>query len=239
MHPSKSSDYLDFPLHFGVRATFLGSKNDRQPSKWRAVMAIVELADVAERIFRSTTTNGTRLVAVDGCAGAGKSTLARRLAALLEAPIATTDDFLSWTDLDSWWSRFERELIEPLLDRREARYPVRDWQRDPEGESVTGTKTIPWAPVVIIEGVTASRRALTDRLAFRIWVDAPEDVRRERNFARAEYWHDHWEAWRDMEAAFFAADGTPGRADLLVDGDPAVTHDPDTQVVPLGGDPLR
>jgi predicted kinase len=194
-------------------------------------MCIVELADVAGRILRSTEANGTPLVAVDGCAGAGKTTLARRLAALLDAPIATTDDFLSWTDLDGWWSRFERDILEPLLARRDARYAVRDWQRDPEGYGVTGTKTTPCAPVVLIEGVTSSRRAVTDRLAFRVWVDAPEQVRRERNLSRADYWHDHWDAWLVRERAFFAADGTRDRADLLVDGASTIAHDPDTQVV--------
>ena len=45
----------------------------------------------------------TRIVAVDGPGGAGKSSLSEWLAGELDAPIVHTDDFASWDNPTSWW----------------------------------------------------------------------------------------------------------------------------------------
>lgn len=196
-----------------------------------AVVDLADLADVVAEIRARTPVGPTRLVGIDGPAGSGKSTLARRLAALLDAPIVTTDDFLSWTDLERWWPRLEADLLASLLAGRDARYRVRDWHGDPDGAGLGGWKTTPWSATVVFEGVTSTRRDVADRLSCRIWVEAPQQVRRERNLTRAEYWRDHWEAWVVQETAFFAADGARDRADLVVDGAPDVPHDPERQLV--------
>jgi uridine kinase len=45
----------------------------------------------------------TRIVAIDGCGGAGKSTLARQLAAALDgAPIIPNDDFANRDNQFDW-----------------------------------------------------------------------------------------------------------------------------------------
>jgi uridine kinase len=70
------------------------------------------------------------------------------------------------------------------------------------------------------------------RLAYRIWVDAPEDLRLQRGVRRDGESHRHlWTDWQVREREFFAADGTRERADLIVDGAPEVPHDPDTEFV--------
>jgi hypothetical protein len=211
--------------------SFCATRRSRN-SDARFALRVVDLSHVVDEILGREPTNRTRLVAVDGRAGSGKTTLARRLAARLDAPVATTDDFLSWTDLAGWWSRFEAEVVAPLLAGHDAHYRARDWKHDPEGNSVAGTKTTPWAPVVILEGVTSSRRDVTDRLCYRIWVDTPDKTRRQRCFARdGDYWQRHWVDWQVLETAFFDRDGAPERADLIVVGDPAESHDPETEVV--------
>jgi len=195
-------------------------------------MPVVDLTDVVAEIRRRDPVDGIRLVGIDGPAGSGKSTLARRLVPLLNAPIATTDDFLSWADLETWWPRFESDVLAPLADKRDARYRVRDWHGDPEGSGIKGWKSLAWSPVVVLEGVTSTRRQVTDRLVHRIWVEAPDDLRLARGLARdGHYWLDHWADWLRMESEFFAADGARDRADLIVDGAPDVLHDPAAQLV--------
>ncbi len=159
------------------------------------------------------------MVGIDGRTGSGKTTLARQLCALTGASRLTTDDFLSWSDLESWWPRLEAEALGPLFAGRDARYQTRDWYGDENGLGVKEWKTTTWHPIIVFEGVTSTRQRVAARLTYRIWVEAPEDLRRERALARdGDYWRRHWDDWRVVESEFFTADGSRDRADLIVDG---------------------
>jgi uridine kinase len=195
---------------------------------------VLSLDDVlADVMRRDASGTGIRLVGVDGPSGSGKSVLAARLAARASAPVVEIDDFVSWSDFAGWWPRFDRQVLTPLLSGAEARYQVRDWANDEFGTSLDGWKSVAWAPLVILEGVTCTRLAAS-RLAYRIWVEAPEDLRLRRGLERDGSSHRQlWLTWMDEEREFFAADGTRARADLRVNGDPQVPHDPDTELVTL------
>src|SRR3954447_20203083 len=123
-----------------------------------------------------TTTNPVRLVGIDGCGGAGKTTFAQRLSAAAndEWPVIHTDDFASHDEPIEWWPRMLRQVVEPLLRGDAASYRPYDWVARRPGDA---TVTVPAAPVVIVEGVGATRAAGRDRLVLRIWVDAPRDLR--------------------------------------------------------------
>ena len=110
-------------------------------------------------------------------------------------------------------------MLTPLLAGRDARYEVRDWRNDEFGDALAGWKTVAPHPFVVLEGVTCTRREIADRLAVRVWVDAPADVRLRRGIERdGESHRALWERWMPEEAAFFDADGTRGRADFVVQG---------------------
>lgn len=190
------------------------------------------LTDVLAEICSREPTNGALLVGVDGRSGSGKSTLARHLAALGDATVVELDDFLSWGDLDSWWPRFEEEVLDPLSQGQDARYRIRDWENDQFGNSLNGWKTSPWSDLIIIEGVTSTRAPADERLAYRIWVDAPPTVRLARGFRRdGESHRQLWLNWMALEDEFFARDQARTRADLVVCGSPAVLHDPAAEVI--------
>jgi hypothetical protein len=189
------------------------------------------LADVMRQVASGT---GIRLVGVDGPSGSGKSTLAARLAARASAPVVQIDDFVSWSDFGGWWPRFDRQVLTPLVSGADAHYQVRDWANDEYGTSLGGWKTLAWAPLVVLEGVTCTRLAAASRLAYSIWVEAPQDVRLQRGLERDGTDHrDLWLTWMAGEREFFAADGTRARADLRVSGHPTVPHDPETELVTL------
>jgi len=163
--------------------------------------------------------SGTRLVAVDGPSGSGKSTLARALANRLRAPLIEIDDFVSWTNFSGWWPRFEAEVLDPLLDGHDAIYQQRDWKEDEFGDLLGPWRRVAWAPVVVIEGVTSSRRAVADRLACGVWIEAPAKIRLERGLARDGEDHRHlWQEWMAEEEVFFAEDQTRSRADFHISG---------------------
>jgi uridine kinase len=184
-------------------------------------VAITEVRQVLTAIADLPAVNDIRIVGVDGPSGSGKSTLARRLADRAGAPLIQVDDFVSWSDFDGWWPRFEHEALQPLVSGRDARYQVRDWEGDEFGTALAGFKTVRWAPVVVIEGVTCTRRATVGRLTYAVWVEAPAEVRLQRGLDRdGESHRDLWLQWMDAEGRFFAADRTRERANLRVNGAP-------------------
>jgi uridine kinase len=186
---------------------------------------------LADEIRKAPRLARVKLVAVDGPAGAGKSTFARRLSlALGGAPVVSLDDFLAWGDLESWWPRFAGQVLSPLLAGRPATYQARDWSGDWHGDTLGTWRTVCPAPVVVVEGVTASRRAAAAWLTSQVFVDAPGPVRLERGLARdGERARRLWRDWMGREARFFIADRTRERADVVVDGTAAATGDPERE----------
>ncbi|HWC83636.1 MAG TPA: AAA family ATPase [Pseudonocardiaceae bacterium] len=174
---------------------------------------------VLQEIFRRPSVAGMRLVGVDGPAGSGKTVFARALAELARAPVIELDDFVSWSDFTGWRPRFQREVLEPLLSGRDACYRVRDWANDEFGTSLKKErKIVRWAPLLVLEGVSCTCRAVDEILAYRVWIEAPRRQRLRRGLARdGEDHRDFWLRWQDEEDRFFAADDTRSRADLVVD----------------------
>ncbi|KAB2343064.1 uridine kinase family protein [Actinomadura rudentiformis] len=178
---------------------------------------MVDVRGLAARLLRLPPSCGpVRVVAVDGPSGAGKSTLADALAeALGGAPVVRSDDFRVPWDADplTWWEPLRVTVLDPLCAGRPARLRRYDWRRDSYGVE----EEIPPAPVLIVEGVGAAWRE--SPAAYRIWIDAPRDVRRARALARdGAEWAAAWDGWAAREERHFAADRTRGRADLTVDG---------------------
>lgn len=160
-----------------------------------------------------------RLVGVDGCGGAGKTTFAQRLsAAANHCPVVHTDDFASYDEPLAWWPRMERDVVEPLLRGDAATFHPYDWvARRPADETIT----VRPAPLVVIEGVGATRSAWRDALALRIWVDAPRDVRLRRGLERdGAHMLEFWQWWMAQEDDYVATEQPLAHADVVVDGAP-------------------
>lgn len=177
---------------------------------------IVGLVDSVRTSARSAAMP-TRIVAIDGCGGAGKSTLARQLAAALDgAPIIPTNDFASWDNQFGWWPRLLEQVIAPLARGDLARYQRFDWKRRELAEWI---QLPPKPDTVIIEGVTAIRREFDPYLAYRIWVDSPPAVRLRRGLERdGEAMRSQWDRWMAAEAAYVESHRPIDRADAVVAG---------------------
>lgn len=73
----------------------------------------------------------TRIVAVDGPGGAGKTSLGKWLASELSAKIVHTDDFASWDNPTNWWPELIDKMLKPIAAGAAARLGIKtDSQRD-------------------------------------------------------------------------------------------------------------
>src|SRR3954447_3230848 len=195
----------------------LGGVADLRPGLLRKDGGMPALPDLAARLRALPPSLGpVRLVAVDGPSAAGKSTFATALAdSLGGAPVVRSDDFpVPWDgDPLAWWPPLTAQVLQPLRAGRTGRFRRYDWRRGVYAEGVA----VPPAAVVIVEGVGAAREEAP--AAFRIWVEAPYDVRRRRAAERGDDLG-AWERWATTEAGHFAADRTRERIDLVIAGNP-------------------
>ena len=157
-----------------------------------------------------------RIIGVDGLGGAGKTTFASRLStAANDAPVIHTDDFATHDEPTQWWPRMLREVVEPLTRGDAATFQRYDWVN----RTMTEPITIQPAPIVVIEGVGATRKAWRNQLASRIWIETPRDERLRRGLERdgldlAEFWRE----WMAAEDGYVAQEDPMQYADIVVDG---------------------
>ena len=172
--------------------------------------------ELAERILRLAPSAGkTVVVGIDGCGGAGKSTLAANLAALLPgASIVHTDDFAGWDTPVDWWPRLVDQVLAPLSRGEVGLYQRYDWdlRQLAEWHQVN-------SPIVIVEGVTATREEFRHFLAYSIWVDCPRELRLRRGLERdGREAEPLWREWMAAEDRYCQAQHPRDRADLIVSG---------------------
>ncbi|MET8247936.1 hypothetical protein ABZV31_28170 [Streptomyces sp. NPDC005202] len=155
-----------------------------------------------------------RLIGVDGHAGSGKSTFAGQLAAVLDdAPVLHLDDIASHEELFAWDRRLLAEVIEPLARGATAHYSPYDWHARRFGPA----RALAPAPVILIEGVGAGRRALRPYLARLLWMELPNEESWARGRSRdGEEQREFWAGWVEAERRHFAEDPSRPFADLLV-----------------------
>jgi uridine kinase len=177
-------------------------------------------ADVVDAIRASRAPAGvkTRIVAVDGPGGAGKSSLADRLAHELAAPVVRTDDFASWENASDWWPELIEQALKPLAAGKPACYRPSSW-----GDEKREPVEIEPAEFVILDGVTASRDAFRSYLAYSIWIETPRELRLKRGLERdgAEALG-QWEDWMDAEDRYVERERPAERADCVLRGDQAL-----------------
>ncbi len=201
---------------------------------WATTVKVAELATRA--LAEPPRCGDTRLVCVDGPSGSGKTVLAGRLVAALasagvEPTLVHMDDlFPGWDGLAAAVPLLSAQIVAPLVAGRPARYRRYDWDRHAYAEE----HDLGRPAVLVVEGVASGAQPVARHATMVIWVEAPPAERLRRGIDRdGESYRPHWERWARQEQAHFAADGTRERADLRIDGDPGVEHDPPTELVLL------
>lgn len=160
------------------------------------------------------------ILAIDGPSGSGKSTFADALASRLgqlgqQTILVRTDYFATWDDPASWWPELEADVLAPFLRSHGISFRPRVWEG---GSARPGpAQTMPWAPLLILEGVTAARSAVRGRAKRMLWLDGPAAPERlDRTVARdGADQRELLAAWQRFESGWFAIDRTRERCELV------------------------
>jgi hypothetical protein len=129
------------------------------------------------------------------------------------APVLHLDDIASHDQPFDWTGRLLTQVIEPLARGERASYAPYDWR----ARSFGPPRPLPCAPVILVEGVGAGRRALRPYLARLLWME----LAREEAWARGRLrdgseQQEFWAGWVEAERRHFRADPSRPYAQLLV-----------------------
>jgi Cytidylate kinase len=171
----------------------------------------------------------TRVITIDGPAGAGKSTMAKYLAPLLssngiDAPIVHMDDlYRGWNDAltPRLAATLQDQILKPISLEKSGGYRRWDWHQNQLGESVT----IARHDFLILEGVGASQRVVRPFATTMVWIgiEASEGLARVLNrdgaiVADQDEFKEEMLAWQGAEILHFERENTFDTAHLRFDG---------------------
>jgi uridine kinase len=163
---------------------------------------------------RAPAAGRTRVVAVDGRSGAGKTRFAAALRSALGAPVVTLEDLYGgWDGLERGIDLLVSAVLEPLAAGHAARVPRYDW--------IAAGWDTPWTleppEVLIVEGVGAGARRAAGYESALVWMEEPASVRKKRALDRdGDTFAPYWDAWAAQEDVMLARERTPERADLIL-----------------------
>lgn len=180
-------------------------------------MSYMKIDSVIEKIKSCQRKEGinTRVIAIDGPGGSGKTALAERISKILRSQVIHTDDFFDPIARNNWWKRLISEVLLPINKNKKGKYQRYDWDM----KALAEWHEVEPADFLIIEGVQASRKDLRDFSVFHIWVETPRDVRLKRGLERdGENARAEWGIWMSQEDEYIRDEHPEVSADLIIDG---------------------
>lgn len=167
-----------------------------------------------------------KLIGISGFGGSGKSTIAKKLGMILNAPVVGIDsfqnekvftlNFRNWEVMD--FVRLEKEVIQPFLSgKSEITYGHYDSPPDKTIEhKVTNDG------VLIVEGVGLFNPRLLKYFTYKIWVDVDieEAIVRGKKRDREEYGNptdEFWDTvWKENDLQYLESCNPKGVSDYII-----------------------
>lgn len=151
------------------------------------------------------------IVALEGGAATGKTTLAAALAQMFQAPVISMDDFFLPPALRSrerfsqpggniHYERFQEEVAAPIRAGMPFSYRSFDCSIMDYG----GIKNIPSCPLLLVEGVYCLHPEFQDIYTLRLFLKTSPETQDARLRGRGEWLYERFQsAWLPMEKQYF------------------------------------
>src|SRR5699024_1944228 len=187
------------------------------------------VSDLYKKVLKSKIIDKTFLLGIDGCGGAGKSTLAQAFKEVdaNNVTVIHMDDFYKPSmlrepekkeEIGGNWDceRVRKQILLPLSKNQNTKYQRYDWNRD----EIAEWHDVSAGGLVVIEGCYSLINNLNEFYDFKIWVDSPRDLRLSRGIERDGEGNRHlWEdLWMTAEEQYIREQQPLKTVDLIVDG---------------------
>ena len=185
-------------------------------------MEQLSLSAIIESIYSGDRRNNHfRIIAIDGPAGAGKSTLATRIQNGVDnskvAVVHMDDLYAGWENaLTSTLTRtLENNIAAPAFEGKAFEYRKYDWIHNRFGEY----RRIDVPDLLILEGVGAGQKVIRKYLDQLIWIDIEPEIGLARVLQRdGDYLETEMRVWQMRESEHFQRDNTRDCATIRIDG---------------------
>lgn len=172
-----------------------------------------------------STISPGEVIAIDGPAGSGKTTLSKQLAVdIADVEIIHMDDlYQGWKDAFSarLTASVISQILEPISKGIEFSYEIYDWRSNKYHKS----KVIPKNKIYILEGVSAGQSQFRPYLSKIIWLNISDEIGLSRVLQRdgAEILSPMQE-FQKAQKLHFASELTENAADFHYEGVPKSTN---------------
>ena len=182
------------------------------------------LPEIVSELRRRRHDDSIFLVAIEGFGGSGKSTFAASLRdALGSAFVISIDDFIVKERIteSSWDGAFDRRRLEsqvliPASGGKQISYQRLIWDTNALSDPIV----VPKVDYLIVEGISSFHPDIARYYSYKIWIETPIEVARERGRARDGDNENaqHWDLWAANDLAYQEQFNSNQVADSVVNG---------------------